>query len=92
MNEVIRTAITDVLTELGIETSDFVIEHPADLSHGDFACNVAMIAAKQLGKNPRELAEENVAKLEGQIEYVEKIEIAGPGFINFHLARDFFVQ
>lgn len=92
MQDVIRTAILDTLSLLGIEPIDFVVEHPNELSHGDYACNVAMVAAKTLGKNPRELAEELVAKLDGQIEYVEKIEIAGPGFINFHLARDFFVE
>ena len=92
MEQVIRTAIADVLKELGIDEVDFVVEHPNEFSHGDYACNVAMVAAKQLGKNPRELAEAILTKLEGQIEYVEKIEIAGPGFINFHLSRDFFVE
>lgn len=92
MQDVIRTAILDTLSLLGIEPVDFVVEHPNDLSHGDYACNVAMVAAKTLGKNPRELAEELVTKLDGQIEYVEKIEIAGPGFINFYLAREFYTE
>ena len=92
MEQVIRTAITDALKELGVEPIDFVVEHPNELTHGDYACNVAMVAAKVLGKNPRELAEEIAANLEGQIEYIEKIEIAGPGFINFHLSHDFFTH
>lgn len=92
MEAVIRTAINDVLTELGIEPIDFSVEHPNDLSHGDYACNVAMVAAKSAGKNPRQIAEEVIAKLEGQIEYVDKIEIAGPGFLNFYLAREFFTE
>ena len=92
MESVLRTAIADILSELGIEPVNFSVEHPAELKHGDYATNVAMVAAKAAGKNPREVAEEIVAKLEGQIEYVEKIEVAGPGFINFHLSRDFFVQ
>src|SRR5690606_8799505 len=48
--------------------------------------------SKAAEKNPRELAEDITAKLEGQIEYVERIEVAGPGFINFHLSRDFFAK
>lgn len=68
----------------------FSIEHPSDFTNGDYATNVAMVLAGGEAKPPRQFAEEIVAKLEGQIEYVDKIEIAGPGFINFYLAREFF--
>jgi len=90
MEDVIRTAVAEVLESLGIAPIDFAVEHPADMAHGEYACNVAMVTAKAAGIAPRALAEKIVAALEGQIEYVEKIEIAGPGFINFYLARDFF--
>ncbi len=92
MQEVIRTAIGDVISNLGLPETDFSVEHPADLLHGDYATNVAMVVAKAAGQNPRALAEALIAKLEGQIEYVDKIEVAGPGFINFHLSRDFFAK
>lgn len=92
MQEVIRTAIQDVLEAMGVTALDFSVEHPVDLSHGDYATNVAMVAAKLAGQNPRQLAEIIIAKLQGQIEYVEKIEMAGPGFINFQLTRDFFAK
>lgn len=92
MEEVIRQAIQDILGELGIEAGSFSVEHPAEIEHGDYATNVALTVAKAVGKNPRELAGDIVSKLEGQIEYVEKIEIAGPGFINFYLVRDFYVE
>lgn len=92
MENVIRSAIFDAVSQLGFAESDFVVEHPTDLSHGDYACNVAMVLAKSEGKVPREIAEQILPVLEGQIEYVEKIEIAGPGFINFYLARDFFTE
>lgn len=91
MEAVIRTAVAEALESLGLPLSDFVIEHPNELSHGDYACNVAMVASKAVGQSPRAIAEQIVAQLEGQIEYVEKIEIAGPGFINFYFTRDFFV-
>lgn len=92
MKDVIVTAIDEVLADLGIPSVNFSVEHPGDLSHGDYASNVAMAAAKAAGQNPRQLAESIAIKLEGQIEYVDKIEVAGPGFINFHLSRDFFAR
>jgi arginyl-tRNA synthetase len=90
METVIRTAIMETLEKLGIASVPFSVEHPENLQFGDFACNIAMVVSKTLGKVPREIAELLKAELEGQIEYVEKIEIAGPGFLNFYLARDFF--
>lgn len=92
MKEVIERAIKETLIELGLPEVNFVVEHPADLAHGDYACNVALVLSKQVGKAPREVAEQLLAGLDGQIEYVERLEIAGPGFINFHLARDFFAS
>ena len=89
MKDVIETAIADALAELGLTEVDFVVEHPAELAHGDYASNVALVAAKQLGQAPSVVAEQLRAMLEGQIEYVDSITIAGPGFINFTLAREF---
>ena len=92
MESVLRTAIEDAVSALGFSETDFNVEHPNDMAHGDYATNVALIVAKKIGKNPREVAEQIAAELEDEIEYVEKIEIAGPGFINFYLSRDFFVE
>jgi len=63
---------------------DFVIERTRSREHGDFACNVAMLLAKKAGKNPRDLAAAIVAALPSS-PLVAKVEIAGPGFINFFL-------
>ncbi|MFM2381586.1 MAG: hypothetical protein RLZZ76_353 [Candidatus Parcubacteria bacterium] len=92
MEDVLKTAITDALVELGFGEVAFSLEHPENLAFGDYACNAAMVVAKTAGKAPREVAAELMAALEGQIEYVEKIEIAGPGFLNFTFSRDFFTQ
>jgi arginyl-tRNA synthetase len=92
MEEVLRTAISEALEKLGIAGMDFAIEHPENLQFGDYACNAAMVAAKAAGQNPRVLAEALKSALEGEIEYVEKIEVAGPGFLNFYLVRDFFTE
>lgn len=92
MKETIEQAIERVCADLGITEVRFVVEHPADLSHGDYATNVAMVCAKQLGKNPREIAEQFRATLDGAIPHVAEVTIAGPGFINFTLSRDFFSE
>jgi len=80
----IADSIKKVLTELGIQKPHAVIDITGNLEHGDYTSNVAMIYAKELGNNPRALAEEIVQKL-GAIPGVADISIAGPGFINFRL-------
>ena len=66
-------------------TPDFVIERPKTREHGDFASNAAMLLAKAARSNPRALAQALVAALPASAD-VARVEIAGPGFINFHLA------
>lgn len=71
------------------------LEIPEIKSRGDYATNVAMVLAKQKKKNPRELAEEIKEKLEKDnvlAKIVAKIEVAGPGFINFWLKEEFLVN
>jgi arginyl-tRNA synthetase len=67
-------------------SSQIQIERARDTRHGDFACNAAMILAKALRRNPRELAQQIVAALP-RSGLVEKVEVAGAGFINFFLTR-----
>lgn len=78
----IRSALSKALEGVGLSSDETVIEHPADIEHGDYATSVALAKAKEAGMNPRALAEKIVAAL-GEIPGVEKIDIAGPGFINF---------
>jgi arginyl-tRNA synthetase len=68
------------------------LERPRDLTHGDLASNLAMVLAKQLGRKPRDLAEELIDKLDLQALHIEKTEIAGPGFINFRVSREFLYE
>ncbi|MBI5126371.1 MAG: arginine--tRNA ligase [Candidatus Taylorbacteria bacterium] len=96
MKKIIQEHIEKALTKLGATDVSFVVEHPADLAHGDFATNVALSAAKKLGKKPREVADLIVAELTvslpvGVSEKVIAIEIAGPGFINFRCSVSVFV-
>jgi arginyl-tRNA synthetase len=64
-----------------------VVERTRDATHGDFATNVAMQLAKTARRKPRELADAIVDALPAS-ELVARVEIAGPGFINFHLAPE----
>jgi arginyl-tRNA synthetase len=65
------------------------LEPPKDPSHGDLATNAAMVLAKAAGRKPRELAE-RIAPLLASDPFVDKVEIAGPGFINLTLAHAFW--
>jgi arginyl-tRNA synthetase len=70
----------------GIELNGIHVERPNDPSHGDFATNVALVNAKVLRRNPREVAENLVGALEAP--FVRKAEVAGPGFLNFRLSPE----
>ena len=93
MKEKLVESIKSVLQNLGIESENISLEHPADITNGDYSTNVAMAYAKQLGINPRELAEKIKIEIEKENpEEISKIEVAGAGFINFYLSHDFLVE
>src|SRR5262249_31357369 len=68
----------------GLDLSRVVVEPPRDATHGDMATNAAMVLAKDAKKKPRELAELIAGKLRAD-DLIEKVDIAGPGFINLTL-------
>src|ERR1700760_4063066 len=68
----------------GIDLSRVVVEPPRDASHGDMATNAAMVLAKDAKAKPRDLAEQIAAKLRAD-DLIEKVDVAGPGFINLTL-------
>ena len=68
----------------GTDFSRVVVEPPRDASHGDMATNAAMVLAKEAKSKPRDLAETIAAKLRTE-DLIEKVDIAGPGFINLTL-------
>jgi len=73
--------------ELVTDPTLIQVDPTKDKTHGDFASNIAMVLAKAERKKPRELAERIIAALPTS-SYVKKIEIAGPGFINFFLSTE----
>lgn len=77
--------------ELDTLSSKIALERPGDMSHGDYATNIALICAPKAKKSPLSLAVDIVEKLKlGSIEDIEKIEVAGPGFINFYIKKEAF--
>jgi arginyl-tRNA synthetase len=97
MQEKIKNGIREALKNLGIKTENISLEHPEDFKNGDYSTNVAMVYSKELKMKPVDLAEKIIAQIarlnsDNGIEGVEEIEIAGPGFINFFLAQEFFAE
>ena len=74
------------------ELPAFVVEIPADTSHGDFATNAAMVCARTFRCAPRKVAEAICQNLVLEGSGIERVEIAGPGFINFFLSRGWFSE
>ncbi len=95
MNKELRDQITRILEELDLPQVEFTVEHPALRQaqgklqdHGDYATNVAMVLAKKVGRDPIELAKKIADKLTGY----DKVDVAGPGFINISINSDYFVS
>jgi arginyl-tRNA synthetase len=88
VSQVLKTELARVAERLGHPGVDFVLERPRDSGHGDVATNLGMVLAKLERTKPRQMAERVVAELRLPDGLVSKVEIAGPGFINFWLADD----
>lgn len=93
VKETVMNALGRLVAEGKIEAVPlpaFNVERPADVSHGDFSCNAAMASAKALKNNPRAIGQmiADAAILDGTV--FEKIEVAGPGFLNFFISPVWF--
>ncbi len=65
---------------------------PNQQNHGDYSTNAAMLLTKKLKRNPRDIADEIITNLIYDKSIIEKIEIAGPGFINFYFSAKYITQ
>ena len=85
--QVIKEAVTE---KFGLQPEDgmVIIEIPKDNVNGDYSTNIAMRLTRVLKRRPQEIAEELTAALKEKLPEAEKIEIAGPGFINFWIRKD----
>ena len=87
MGREIDELIKQALQRLGLPEVDFGVEHPSEEAHGDFSTNVAL----RLGK--RELAQNIAGEINKKLpEWLAKVEVAGPGFINFYLSEYYLLE
>ena len=87
----ISQALKQALAVANLPVEDFFLEHPADLSLGDYASNIALILAKKHNHQPLEVAGKIIQEILRQdYKWLAKAEVAGPGFVNFYLSPEFF--
>lgn len=88
ITENLKLKIINALSKEGLNLSidDILIENTKNPEHGDYASNVALKFANKIGLSPRDLANKIVSNIDK--EGIEKIEIAGPGFVNFFMEKD----
>jgi len=89
----LRNLLTDALAKAfpGTDAPDFLIEVPKDKANGDYSSNMAMLLSRALRKAPRDIAVEIVNNISADSS-VEKVEVAGPGFINFYLHNAYIYE
>ncbi len=75
-----------------VELTDFTVEVPQNRSHGDYAINAAMVWSRLFKTAPRGIAEALISNLSLDGSYIEKCEIAGPGFINLFLSQKYYAD
>ena len=90
MKQEIQKLIEKALNYLGYEIGEVEVDYPKVETFGDYTTNVAMVLAKVAKKNPMEVAESIKNKVESiKQNEIEKIEIVKPGYINFHLSKEY---
>lgn len=89
--KILKEIIDKALEKDNIENTSYIIEVPNDKKNGDFSTNVAMELTKVLRKNPRDIANDIVTNIE-KSNIIDRIEIAGPGFINFYLNKSYLLS
>lgn len=89
--KILKEIIDKALEKDNIHNTNYIIEVPNDKKNGDFSTNVAMELTKILRKNPRDIANNIVTNIE-ENNIIDRIEIAGPGFINFYLKKSYLLS
>jgi len=87
--EAVAEALVVALRGLGLEVepSRVMLERPNDPSHGDLSTNVALVEGGRAGMNPRELASRIAGEVDLDEDFIGRVEVAGPGFVNFTFAE-----
>ncbi|MFA5622833.1 MAG: arginine--tRNA ligase [Candidatus Dojkabacteria bacterium] len=86
--EKISKNLLDILKDLGITVEKVIVQEPVDFSHGDLTSNIALQISKDLQLPPREIAQK-IADMYPEDEDIEKVEVAGAGFLNFTFSEQY---
>ncbi len=93
--QIVRDRVEDALIRARVagalsyeKLPEYTVERPREAAHGDYAANVAMLLAKPCRKAPRDIAKLIAEYIDFSDSPIEKMEIAGPGFINFRMKED----
>ena len=81
----IHDSLAKILAALGLPEVEIALERPKESGHGDWATNVAMKVAAEVGRPPRIIAEEIASRIDLEGGEIASVEVAGPGFLNFRL-------
>jgi len=95
IQDVVQNAIKNCIDKGIFELDsipEIMIEKPKEKSHGDFATNIAMELTRKFKKNPREIAQNILDCIDLSGTFIEKVEVAGPGFINFFFRNDWLYK
>ena len=92
MKEYLYQAVVRALDSLHYPAVDIILEKPKVAAHGDLTTNVAMMVAKSIGKNPRQIAQSLVDTFTLDPSKISSTEIAGPGFINFRISDGYILE
>ncbi|MCS1352641.1 arginine--tRNA ligase [Mechercharimyces sp. CAU 1602] len=96
VHEQVKEAIREAIIKADLVSVDQIpeitLETPREKQHGDLATNVAMQLVKVARKSPRQIAEALVAEIDQRKAFIRKLEIAGPGFINFFMDRSYLAN
>lgn len=92
VKEEIKQAVLKAELASETELPAIILEQPKDKAHGDYATNIAMQLARVAKKPPRQIAEELIAQLNTAKVFIEKVDIAGPGFINFSMNNQYLTE
>ncbi|MBR6689913.1 MAG: arginine--tRNA ligase [Bacilli bacterium] len=91
MKTILKKEIKEALNKIGIDTDvEIIIDIPKDKNNGDYSSNIAMQLTRVLKTNPRDIADKIINNIDN--ENIIKVEIAGPGFLNFFVKKDYLLN
>jgi len=92
MRERIAQLIREYLGTQGVDAPKVVMEHPGDGAHGDYSSNAALVYAKAFKTRPSDVAMRIAAHVRAAgLPEIARVEVAGPGFVNFYLSKAYFI-